>query len=268
MPATKAPREKLTLRDGVDLYELVNRYVEDHIDEIELNGGALPDDLAALLDEVDAAVRERVDALAFKIDEFTGHAAAAKATKDRAARREKVALNTVAALKAYGKVQAQRAGGRLEGYAAVLRLQRNSAPATECTVTSAELLAIYDSAYPEAYDDPSLPEGSISAPTHPLLPYITIVRVATLDVKALAAAYEARRAELEELADHEASGWKTTADVPAELRDAAAHALSPNAFACSNAEFFATARAVFIADNLAAEFPGVRCERGHHLRID
>lgn len=259
MPVSTKVRERLTLRDGVDLYGLVNRYVEDHIDEIELNGGALPDDLAAILDEVDAAIKERVDALAFKIDEFTGNAAAAKATKDRAARREKVAHNTIAALKGYAKLQAQRAGGRLEGNAAVFRLQRNSAPSTECVITSGELLAIHDAG--PGYDDPSMPEGSVTARSHPLLPYIRVVREATLDMKALAAAYEARRAELEAEADLIGES---------DIDDEALAAMGPPdaTRAAGVADVLTQMRALYIADNLAAEFPGVRCERSFHLRID
>src|SRR4051812_17372682 len=108
---TKAPKEKLTLRDSVDLLAMLQAAIEEHVDEIELNEGALPDWMAHLLDEVDAALMERVDALAKVIDDFEGFASSAKATKDRAARRQKVWENAIKSMKSYAMLQVQRVGG-------------------------------------------------------------------------------------------------------------------------------------------------------------
>lgn len=251
----KAPRETLTLRDDVDLYIAINRYVEEHIDEIELNGGALPDDLAALLDEVDASRAERVDAIAKKLDEFSGNAAAAKATKDRAARREKVWNNTIAAIKAYAKHQVERAGGDpLKGTIATLRLQKNGQASTEHAYTNDDLIALHDLGATLGYAGD---EGR----AHPLLKYIALQRVATLDTRAIAAAYETRRAELE--AEAELIG---ESDIDEEVLAA----MGPNdpTRAAGVADVLAQMRATYIADNLAAEFPGVTVTRGFHLRID
>jgi hypothetical protein len=192
--ATKAPKAKLTLRDGVDLLAHVRDYIEEHIDEIELNGGALPDDMIAILDEVDAAMADRVDALAFKIDEFTGYAVSAGATKDRAARRERVWKNAIKAMKAYGKFQVERNGGEpLKGSSATLRLQKNGQASTEIAYTGEQLLAIYDAADRAPIEEPPV--------DHPLSSYITVSRVASIDTRAVCAAYEARREQLEAEAD-------------------------------------------------------------------
>lgn len=271
MPATTKARETLTLRDGTDLYVAVNRYVEDHIDEIELNGGALPDDMAAMFDEIDAAIADRVDALAAKIDEFTGYATAAKATEDRAARRRRVHENTIKAMKAYGLAQVERSGAdRLRGTVATLRIQTNSAPSTELTAPPDAhqdlLLGLYDA---EQYRQDELRVGretNVEPPIeaarpHPLARFITVQRVATLDKKALAAAYEARARELDDEAQ-----LLGESDIPEDVREA----IGP-ADRCGQEAIDATLahiRADYIARALAAEFPGVRCTRGHHLRID
>jgi hypothetical protein len=258
-PATKAPRqakpkEKLTLRDATDLSILVSTYIEDHVDEIELNGGALPDDLAKLLDEIDAATAERVDAVVFKIEEFTANAAAAKAIADHATRRRKVHDNAAKALKAYAFYQVQRSGGtRLEGTASVLRIQNNGQASTECSLTAQQLLAAHDQAC-----------GAIDEPEHPLACFITVERVASLDTRTLAAAYEARRAAIED-----ESLLLAESDMPDDVRHAfnVAHLIDAD-------RVVAVARALeqmrrdYVADNLANEFPGVTVTRGVHLRID
>lgn len=276
-PATKAkaPKEKLTLRDGVDLYQALDRYIEDHIDEIELNGGALPDDLAQVLDEVDAATADRVDAIAAKLDELSGHASAAKATKDRAARREKVWNNSIAGLKAYALYQVQRSGGdRLHGLVAVLRIQNNSAPSTDLMAPADAqqdlLIGLYDTEQGrlgrlrKAEDIGALlgiAPGLTGVPIgkqDPLAQYITVQRVATLDKKALGAAYMARLAELEREAE-----LIGEPDIPW------VDGIRPDDVTIEQIETaLADIRTRYVVDSLASEFPGVRCVRGQHLRID
>lgn len=244
--ATKAPkmRERLTLRDVTDLLLLVGDYVETHVDELELNGGALPDDLAQLLDEIEAATADRVDAIAAKIDEFVGYATTAKATEDRAARRRRVWENATKALKAYALRQVERHGGTpLKGAAATLRLQRNGAPSVEVRFTDEQLLDL------------------ASVETHPLARFLTVQRVAKLDSRALGAAYEARRAELE--GEAELIGESDVAGLADDV-NAAEGAVSSGELERRVSE----ARDLYVADHLAAEFPGVACVRGHHLRID
>lgn len=248
-PATKAPKPKLTLRDAVDLLGMVNQYIEEHVDEIELNGGALPDDMVAILDEVDAAAGDRVDALAAKIDELTGYAESAKATKDRATRREKVWKNAIASMKRYGALQVERnAGEPLKGTVATLRLQRNGQPSCEHAYTDEQLLEFHD-------------RGMLAEDAHPLARFIKIKREPSFDAKALAAAYDARRAELELEADLIGAADIVDA-LDADIREAIEW--SDDELARRVAE----ARAAYIADNLANEFPGVKVTRGYHLRID
>lgn len=253
MATSAKEKPRLTLRDTTDLFLELDRYLDEHVDEIEMNGGALPDDLAALLDEIALAHKNRVDALAAKLDEFAGLAATAKATKDRAARREKVWTNTAAAIKKYVLHELERlAVDRIIGATAVLRRQINSAPAVECTLTPEQLMDICDD------DEP-----------HPLVPYLTVKREAVLDRKALAVAYLARREQLEAetpLLDESALTtleWAQVADFGARADGATAH---------DEAEavqwILEQKRRAYIADNLAAEFPGITVTRGYHVRID
>jgi hypothetical protein len=266
--APKAPREKLTLRDSSDLLLAVGQWVEDNIDTLELNGGALPDDLAVLLDEIIASRVERAEAIVHKLDEFTGYATSAKATKDRAARRQKVWENTIAALKAYAQREIERGGGEpIKAPSATLRLQRNGQPAVECRFDNAQLCDFYD-----AQELTTREDGGLRVANHPLARFLSVERVATLDRKALGAAYEARREELDVEARATVSAWGIVADVPDEMLHAAARALSPDAFVVDDAVVVETARRLYVANHaqaaLAAEFPGVTCVRGSHLRID
>jgi hypothetical protein len=249
----QAQREpKLTLRDTTDLFLSINRWVEEHVDEVELNAGALPDDLAELLDQVDAAQHERADALAAKLDEFTGYVATARATKDRAARRQRVWENTISAIKAYVLRELDRLGvDRIRGATAVLRAQRNSQPSVECSVDAADLLLLAD--------------GTPARPDHArLLPFLTVQRTATIDKKKLAAAYERRCAELER--EVQLLG---ESDIPDEyasrLEELARHGVSRRH---AIASLLDEMRRQYIAHALDAEFPFVSCVRGVHLRID
>jgi len=248
MTATaKAPkvREKLTMHEAVDLWRALQLAVEDHVDEIELNGGALPDWMAAMFDEVQLAMADRADALAFVIDEMKGNATAAKATKDRAARRQSVWENVVESVKAYALREVERSGeDRIRGTTSVLRIQKNSAPSTDLWAQADAhqdiLLAAYDTA------------GALSR-------FITVARIATLDKKALGAAYEARREQL--VAE---TPLLAESDIPDDVRARYGEPLSAEQIAAELERM----RVQYIADNLAFEFPGVRCIRGHHLRID
>jgi hypothetical protein len=254
---TKAPREKLTLRDTTDLLIAVNQYIEDHVDEIELNGGALPDDLAAMLDEIVAGQMDKVDAIAAKLDEFSGYASAAKATKDRAARRQRVWENAAASLRAYAFLQVVRVNGGphgfIKGKSSTLRIQRNGQPSTDLTIPKdgERSIAIVPS-------HQAVLLAAVAA-NQPLARFVTVERVAHLDKKALGAAYEARRAQLED-----ESSLLGESDIPESTRQMLDAEPNPEDVAGALADL----RARYVADNLRAEFPGVRCERGQHLRID
>lgn len=245
-----APAPKLTLRDTTDLELLVDRWIEDHIDEVELSDGALPDDLAQLLDEVQASRAERADAIAFKLDRLAGDVMTAKATKDRAARRERVAANVIKAIKAYAKREVERGGGEpIKGTACVLRIQKNGGkPAVDVRFENEQLLAFADSSVPHRNSHPlaQLPTDwaeELSHEPHPLARFIVVQRVAQVDTDRLALAYQARRSELELEVALELSAHPPT---DAQVADV-------------------TAR---VDQTLAAEFPGVTVTRGTHLRID
>jgi hypothetical protein len=242
--ATKPQAPKLTLRDTTELELLLDQWIEEHIDEVELGGGALPDDLAQLLDEVQASRAERADAIAAKVDRLTGDATAAKATKDRAARRERVATNAMKAIKAYAMREVQRLGGEpIRGTACVLRMQKNGGkPAVEVRFENEQLLAFKDT-------------------NTTLSRFITIDRVARLDSDAIAVAYLARQTELEQ--EVELLG---ESDIPEEALDA----LGPDDPTRREAipHVLQLMRSKYIARTLADEFPGVTVTRGFHLRID
>ena len=252
IPHQTQPEPRLTLRDTTDLFLAINRWVEEHIDELELNGGALPDDLAALLDQVDAAQHERADAIAAKLDEFTGFVATARATKDRAARRQRVWENTISAIKAYVLRELDRLGvDRIRGATAVLRAQRNGQPSVECHVDGADLLLLAD--------------GNPARPDHErLLPYLAVQRTARIDTKKLAVAFEHRRTELER--EVELLGESDIPDQYASrLEELVGHGVSRRH---AIASILDEMRAQYIAHALDAEFPFVSCVRGVHLRVD
>jgi Siphovirus Gp157 len=241
--ATK-PREPITLRDSTDLLLEINRWIEEHVDEIELAGGALPDELAAMLGAIDATTVKKVDAIAAKLDEFVGYATTAKATKDRAARRQKVWENASTALKAYVLHELARRGvDRLRGASATLRAQINSAPAVECRLDNEALLAICD------YDGDQ--DNIADIPLHPLTKYFTIERTVHIDKRRLGADFEARREELEREA--------------AMLTE---HDVAHQAEYGGEVTRIEHARALYVADALSREFPAITVTRGSHLRID
>lgn len=243
---TKAPAPKLTLKDTTDLELLVDRWIEDHIDEVEINDGALPDDLAQLLDEVQASRAERADAIAFKLDRLAGDVMTAKATKDRAARRERVAANVIKAIKAYAKREVERGGGGpIKGTACVLRIQINGGkPAVDVRFENEQLLAFADSSAPRSANLADV----IHYQPHPLARFIVVQRVAQVDTDRLALAYAARR---DELALMEA--LELSVDGGPESK---------------NDLTVAEQAAIRIDQILAAEFPGITVSRGTHLRVD
>lgn len=250
----KKGRERLTLRDSVDLYALINQWVEDNIDEVEFNEGALPDDLARLLDEVDASVAERVDGFAFKVDEFIGKAATAKATKDRSARREKVYANIIKSMKAYGFAQVQRNNGEpLKGITASLRIQRNGGNASvECSLTPEQLIDATDC---------RLAVPAIQ--THPLARFLSASVTVSLNKELLAAAYETRA---EALADEALLIGES--DIEALFTDPDDAARAALATPEDTERLLEQMRHVYVTAALATEFPGITCTRGSHLRID
>lgn len=249
--ATKI-REPLTLRDAADVFIVINEWIENHIDELELNGGALPDELAQLIDAADLTLVKKADAIAAKLDEFAGYAATAKATKDRAARREKVWNNAGAVLKAYALHQLQRLGrDRIRGASSTLRAQINSAAAVDCRLDNDALYAIWS--FDGHHDLPASP--------HPLIKYMTLEHVVHLDKKRIAADYLARRAQLEK-----DTPTLTYSDIPEHVADAMGPA--DHCGLEAREEWCRTERQRRIDDVLSREFPTITVTRGSHLRVD
>lgn len=234
----KEPKPRLSLHESVELLRLLDQAVEDNIDEIELNGGALPDWMSAMFDEVGAAMADRADAIAAVVDEMKGNASSAKATKDRAARREKVWGNVVESIKRYVARELERNGDEpIKGTSTTLRFQRNSSPSTKLVM-------------PEDVQPVFLLHAADEG-TGPLARFITVQRIATLDTKALADAYEARAAVFSDEA-----AMLDARDLPQDV--------TPTNVAAA----IAAMRADHVQRALASEFPGVSCVRGRHVRID
>jgi hypothetical protein len=168
-------------------------------------------------------------------------------------------------MKKYAVFQLERTEDRrLEGTTATLRLQRNGVPSTELKAPAethqAILLAAYDSA------NRVVPFGVTPAPLHPLAQFITVDRVATIDKKALGAAYEARAAEL--VRESELLGESDIGDEDLTRIEVYVAEVPDANEADAVRAVLTDMRARYVADNLANEFPGVSCVRGSHLRID
>lgn len=263
---TAAP---LTLRDTFDSLAIVESWIDEHADVILANGGALPPELEELLVAAEGSRDERIDARAAKIRQFQAACDVCKQEAARYSQRAKVWENAATALKEFTKRQLEA-----EGVTAVkttrfsVRIQNNSAPSCAHEYTSADLLKIVQ-------DDGLSPRTAVDvvelAFAHPLSRFITLQTVASLDTRALVAAYEAREVELRaEIApltadDLDETEFQQALDVPRlegmsdEDYDAMVRA--------SVARTLESTRRSYVATHLAREFPGVQVRRGTHLRI-
>lgn len=153
-------RSNLTLYAAVDALGIIDEWIEEHLDEILANGGELPPALAELIDQATAQLEGKVEKVALKVREILATAAAVKAEADRLAQRHKTLENTATALKAYLKLQLERAKvAKVEGQLATVALQRNSTP----SVTFAGDATKLPEAWRKVYTPPPPPPAELDS---------------------------------------------------------------------------------------------------------
>ncbi len=141
--AAKAARDEdrpraVTLHDRAHSIAILTEWEHEHYDVILANDGALPDELAALLDDAEVEFTQKVTAVRAKIEELDASADAAKATKDRLAQREKVFRNAAKGLKRYLEACLTTAGrDRIDTPLGVVAMQTNP-PSLTFSLTYAE----------------------------------------------------------------------------------------------------------------------------------
>lgn len=127
-PARPRATPGLRLYEAAEQLATVERWIDEHADDILANGGALPPALEALLDEADLAFDEKAARVALVVRDFLAQAAAAKGEAARLKQREAVTTNAADALKAYLKRQIEAADRPVKHALAAVRVQRNGAP--------------------------------------------------------------------------------------------------------------------------------------------
>lgn len=243
-PKAAAP-PRPTLLDRLEALAFVNAWIDEHHDEILVNDGALPDELAQLLDAAEGDLATKLAAIDVIRRQHRGAEATAKAIAASFTQKARVAANAERGLIAWAK-RAMEAFGTLavkQDGVVNARIIANP-PKAEHAYTSDDLLEIVKRRERELRDTP---HGVAAQPGHPLLSYIHTQLTATLDTKALLADYEAARDALAETA---ATLWPMEPDDDAQL----------------TGEIVA-ARIGYVQKKLAERFPGVVVTQGTHLRF-
>lgn len=121
----------------------VNTWIADHPDELLANGGALPPDLAQLLDAAEGAFEQKAERVALKVRELIVEADAIQAEKDRLAQREKATRHAAESLKKYLKRHMEAVGlATVKGTYATIVIQPTP-PAVKGPETQEELGIVY-----------------------------------------------------------------------------------------------------------------------------
>lgn len=118
-----------TLRDLTDDLLQVEQWVDEHADEILVNGGALPPHLAELLDGAEGAFRVKVERIGSYILELAARESALRVERERLAQRVTVTANLIAGLKSLLKAWLTVAQvPSVKGMLLSVRVQANSQP--------------------------------------------------------------------------------------------------------------------------------------------
>lgn len=141
----------VTLYELTSQLQILDAQIEERAAEIDANGGALPDDLAALLDDAEEAFDAKVERVALYIKTL-GHTAVAVATeRDRLAARVKALDTAKAALTEYLKRSLEAAGKKdVKGTLANVAIQNS--PPSVTSVLDAPALARLHEAYVDLID--------------------------------------------------------------------------------------------------------------------
>jgi hypothetical protein len=125
-----ARTEALNILDG---------YIAEHADEIAANGGALPEEIEALLADADGEFAEKVEAVALYIRSLKASAIAVATERDRLGMKLKALDNTAEWLTRYLKINLEAAGKtEVKGTLANVRIQQSS-PSVTSVLDSAAL---------------------------------------------------------------------------------------------------------------------------------
>jgi hypothetical protein len=130
----------LKLYETAEALLIVEAWIDEHADELIANGGELPPALAELIDQATAQLEGKVEKVALKVRELVATAAVVKLEATRLTQRAKTYENAAEALKAYLKLQLERAGQtKVEGKLATVAIQKNGQPSLSVTKSIEEL---------------------------------------------------------------------------------------------------------------------------------
>lgn len=129
----------LKLYETADAIAVVREWVYEHDDLIRNSEGALPDELAALLETAEGDFKAKAENVGLFIRELVSSSKAVKDERDRLDARAKHYDRAAEGLKAYLKCQMERSGiPKVEGKLVTVRLQKN-APAVKCLLSQDDL---------------------------------------------------------------------------------------------------------------------------------
>lgn len=265
--ATRPAKGKpVTLLERADALRIIEDWVREHEDEVLMNEGALPDELAALLEQADGDFDTKMERVAIKRRDFQAHEARAKAEKDYYAQRAKMWGNADEALRRYQHTCLSIAGrDRVKTALATVWLQ-NSPPAVRHTYQNETLCEIADASL--VMPTPPPEDG------HPLAKYVTVELVAKLDTRAVLADWKARKQELEveaetvvSLTTDEEEGIRLNLEIAAAEMDTPVDEVElASGIREALDEALLAKRADYVAGKLATEFPGITVEQHQHVR--
>lgn len=133
----------LKLYEHVDQLEIIREWIYEHEAEIIAAGGELPPELAALADQVEGSLEQKVEQSGLFIRELIATAKAIEEEEKRLAARKRALLNTVEGLKGYVKAQLERAGiPKVQGKLVTVRVQANP-PSVRCVLEAEQLAAAF-----------------------------------------------------------------------------------------------------------------------------
>lgn len=136
-----------TLYDLSALMQVLNAQIELRADEIAANGGALPNDLAAMLDDAEGKFGDKVENIVVVLREILLDSIKAATERDRLSSRVKSLDARHAALKDYLKRSIEAAGlTRVESALATVTVQPS---ASIHSSLSSDQLALLCEAYPD-----------------------------------------------------------------------------------------------------------------------
>jgi hypothetical protein len=116
----------LKLYQTVDALNVVREWIYEHDDEIRNAEGALPDELAALLEQAETDLETKAESVALFVRELYSNAKAVRDERDRLDARVRHYERAAESLKDYLKFQLERSGiAKVEGKLATVRLQKS-----------------------------------------------------------------------------------------------------------------------------------------------